>query len=306
MICCALAPAGAALRHVAFYILALCAASRVSAELLPIFFMHGLNGGHERFDKMQEWIRQRDPDATTYSFPIAEHEGSTLNLWAQGDHLMEQLRAKTAAQPSIYADGYVLVCHSQGALLCRTVVERMDDHNVHTLIALAGPQNGIFGVPPDYSKFLPYPRDEVYHAAYTAAMQDKMSVANYWHDPRPTSGLFHPVQDYWSSNTFLPVFNNDPGRKTQGYHQAKNDTEAARYKSNFLRLNAAVFTCGTADRIVVPYDSGIFNFYDPWPSKGSVILEQTAMWEDDWIGLRTLAEGGRLTRITAPGVTHNG
>ena len=36
----------------------------------------------------------------------------------------------------------------------------------------------------------------------------------------------------------------------------KNDTEAARYKMNFLRLQMAVFTCGTADNMIIPYDSG--------------------------------------------------
>ena len=32
-----------------------------------------------------------------------------------------------------------------GALLCRTLIEHMSDHNVRVFVSLAGPQGGMFG-----------------------------------------------------------------------------------------------------------------------------------------------------------------
>ena len=37
-----------------------------------------------------------------------------------------------------YANGYHMVCKSQGGLTCRVVIEEMNDHNVSTFISLAG------------------------------------------------------------------------------------------------------------------------------------------------------------------------
>jgi len=267
--------------------------------------MHGLNGKASWFDSMQDWIRQKHGNVTMFSFPIAEEKGSLLNLWDTGSKVMDSLRAKVTEAPHLYENGYALVCHSQGALLCRTIVERMDDHNVHTLIALAGPQQGVYGIPSGWQDYLPWARDEVYHFAYLAGMQDHLSIANYWHDVRPESGLFHPVKDYWAGNTFLPVLNNDPNRATQGPGHSKNETTGQAFKENMLRLKKAVFTCSPADDQVIPYDSGIFNFFDQWADKGTVPLQQTRMWTEDWIGLRGLQEAGRLVRIDAPDIPHN-
>jgi len=136
------------------------AACSLASGLLPIFFMHGLNGKASWFDSMQDWIRQKHGNVTMFSFPIAEEKGSLLNLWDTGSKVMDSLRAKVTEAPHLYENGYALVCHSQGALLCRTIVERMDDHNVHTLIALAGPQQGVYGIPSGWQDYLPWARDD--------------------------------------------------------------------------------------------------------------------------------------------------
>lgn len=282
------------------------AAARREGRLLPIFFMHGLNGWAGYFDPMQSWIRQIDPTVEMYSFPLYEHMESLTDLWTQGEALMEGIRAKVAASPEIYKNGYTLICHSQGALLCRSVVQRMDDHNIHTFIALAGPQMGEFGLPADWGKVIPWARDQVFLVAYTSTAQDRLSLANLWHDPRPRTGFaFHPQRDYWAGNTFLPVFNNDPNRMTQGSKKPKDPAEGNRYKRNFLRLKNSIFTCGPADDQIKPYDSGIWNFYGEEISAGTVPLEQSQMWADDWIGLRTLGETQRLVRITLEDVCHD-
>jgi len=276
----------------------------VDATLLPIILMHGIDDNHREFDSMLGWIRAIDPNVTLYSVPICDDTASYTNLWTQGDEIIGKIREQISASPTVYKNGYTLLCHSQGALTCRTVVQRMDDHNVHTFISLAGPQMGEFGIPSGWQAKIPWGRDLAYPFMFSKTLQSSLSIANFWNDPRPTSNIFgRPETDYHLANTFLPVLHNDPARRTQGPGKERNDTEAARYKMNFLRLQRAVFTCGTADNMIIPYDSGIWNFYDE-KAQRIIPLEQTLMWSDDWLGLRQLSESGRLVRTNASGVCH--
>eukprot|EP00656_Telonema_subtile_P028215 TRINITY_DN3053_c0_g1_i4.p1 TRINITY_DN3053_c0_g1~~TRINITY_DN3053_c0_g1_i4.p1 ORF type:complete len:243 (+),score=32.49 TRINITY_DN3053_c0_g1_i4:410-1138(+) len=188
------------------------------------------------------------------------------------------------------------------------LVQRMDDHNVHTFISLAGPHMGEFGIPSGWQKKLPWGRDLVYAAMDTgvaaAAFQHDLSIANYWRDPRPRAGLFgKPAVDYLVANTFLPVMNNNPGRRTQGPGLPKNDTEAARFKANFLRLQNAVFTGSPVDDMIIPYDSSLWRFYNENAS-ATVPLEETPMWQEDWIGLKELNATNRLVLADVANVCH--
>eukprot|EP00927_Polykrikos_kofoidii_P084340 TRINITY_DN8858_c0_g1_i1.p1 TRINITY_DN8858_c0_g1~~TRINITY_DN8858_c0_g1_i1.p1 ORF type:complete len:336 (-),score=30.83 TRINITY_DN8858_c0_g1_i1:66-1073(-) len=286
-----------------------------SGSLLPIFFMHGINDNHHEFDSMQNWVKAIDPNVTLYSLPVCDDTASFANLWDQGREIMDRMREQIAASPDIYTDGYTLIAHSQGALTARTVVERMDDHDIHTLISLAGPQVGEFGVPevpadqPLLKELAAIGKDLVYTLALTgltaSTFQKNLSVANYWNDPRLKANLFgKPHADYLSGNTFLPVLNNDPNRRSQGPKLAKNDTEAARYKRNFLRLKHAVFTAGTADEMIIPWTSGVWEFFDE-DANQTVPLKESKLWTEDWVGLRALGESGRLTLAVEEGATHN-
>jgi len=280
---------------------------------LPIFFMHGVNDNHNEFDGMQENIRQIDPNVTMYSLPVCDDTASYANLWNQGLQVMDRMRERIALAPEIYKDGYVLLSHSQGALTARTVVERMDDHNIHTFIGLAGPQVGEFGIPdsPGENKYLEpakVGKDLVFELVFSGlkadAFQQWLSFANYWYDPRPSYGLVGtPYKDYLEGNTFLPVFNNDPNRGTQGPVKKKDDAEGARYKTNLLRLKQAVFTAGTTDNMIIPYNSGVWETYGP-DGKTIVPLKSTPLWTEDWLGLRQLDESGRLTLKVGDGVCH--
>eukprot|EP00913_Durusdinium_trenchii_P020746 g19486.t1 len=42
--------------------------------------------------------------------------------------------------PKQFQGGYNLLCHSQGALVCRAVLQVMENHPVLHFISLAGPQ----------------------------------------------------------------------------------------------------------------------------------------------------------------------
>jgi len=280
-----------------------------AASLLPVFLMHGIGDNHNEFDQMEGWIKAIDPNVSTYSIPVCDDSASYTNLWNQGDQIVSHIRTAVSNAPAgLYDQGYALLCHSQGALTCRTVIERMDDHRVHTFISLAGPQMGEFGIPQGWDKKLPWGRDLVYAALLTgptaSAFQKDLSIANFWNDPRPTDGLFgKPAMDYLSGNSFLPVLNNNPARRTQGPGKPKDDEEAARYKRNFMRLERAVFTASPVDDMIIPYDSALFRFYNS-DASATVPLEDSPLWQNDWIGLRALNANGKIEFVTADNVCH--
>lgn len=286
--------------------------SAQAEQLLPIFLMHGINTDHKDLNEMEGWIREIDPNVFLYSFPICDDSASFTNLWDQVQEIMDSMREHIEASPDAFKDGCTLIAHSQGALIARTVIERMDDHNIHTFIGLAGPQAGEYGVPENLdNKWVKELSSVGKELVFTLTFQGLkgeefqkwLSVANYWNDPRTKAGLFHPHNSYLNGNTFLPVLNNDPQRGTQGPGKEKDNSEAARYKANLMRLQKAVFTAGTADKMIIPYQSGVWGFYDESGDK-VVDIKDTPMWSEDWLGLRALQEAGNLTLDVVDGVCH--
>jgi len=63
---------------------------------------------------------------------------------------------------------------------------------------------------------------------------------------------------------------------------------------------------GDADETIIPWRSGLWEFYQEGEQPFGPVqpLNETALWNDDWIGLRALSESGRLELVTAPGVRH--
>ena len=124
---------------------------------------------------------------------LALYEGKVASLTPlkqQVKGVIKQIRAMVAANETLYADGWNMVCKSQGGLTCRCVLEEMDDHRVDTFVSLAGPQMGAFGS--DFFKFFPafmqnLTAQEIYRVAYTPLIQDTVSVANIWRDPKHSS-----------------------------------------------------------------------------------------------------------------------
>ena len=50
-----------------------------------------------------------------------------------------------------------------------------------------------------------------------------------------------------------------------------------------------------------PRESGHFEFYSPGQDKEIVPLKESPMYQEDWIGLKTLDEAGKLTLLSIPG-----
>jgi len=92
---------------------------------------------------VDDFIERGQP---AFALPVFQDpvEESWVSLNYQLEHIASYIQDHIAADPTMYADGYHLVCHSQGGLTCRCLTEFMDDHNIDTLVSMAGPQMGVY------------------------------------------------------------------------------------------------------------------------------------------------------------------
>lgn len=117
------------------------AAGDREAGHLPAFFFHGITGNPGEAVRLEKALASQDRALVALSF--CPSEKSTISLHKQVPLAIAQIRSIVASDER-FQNGYVFIAHSQGGMLARAVVEEMNDHQVHTLISLAGAQNGMF------------------------------------------------------------------------------------------------------------------------------------------------------------------
>jgi palmitoyl-protein thioesterase len=201
--------------------------------------------------------------------------------------LQVELFAAAVRNDSKLARGFNLIGHSQGGLITRAYVERFNDPPVYNLVSLAGPHDGVFGVPalnalcPDH--FCPWLGklfDELLASGATRAVQEVFTFASYWKDTMNYS-------EYLRDNIFLADINNERAKKN------------ATYRSHMTSLNALALVYSTTDDIVVPRQSPWFKFFAEGSDQRPLVpMALSPSYLGDWIGLRTLDDGGRLKRFS--------
>jgi hypothetical protein len=125
------------------------------------------------------YISAAHPGTVIHNLDLLNNATSTLSLFAQVPIIAEYLEGLNRESP----DGYVLICHSQGAAICRTVLEYMDTNACDTFISLAGPLMGVYGIPKGWT-FIPEwihktAKDLLYKVFYTTELQDTLSLGGW-------------------------------------------------------------------------------------------------------------------------------
>jgi len=265
----------------------------------PVFFMHGLTANAYLMGQIAFWVRQAFPGTKTFCIPVYENEKSFTSLLAQLPDVAQYIRYVVRNNPKDFEGGYDLIGHSQGGMISRTLVEYMDDHAVHTLISMAGPQSGVYGDKVSENSGLDKAnfqtmllKVDLSKMMFFNSLQESNSVANMWNDPLDHS-------DYVKRNMFLPVY--------AGLTDDPRNNE--RRKANFCRLSKAVFLVGDYGATpyeggIEPWQSGIFGFYADGSDKEIVPMRKTQIYLDDTFGLKTLDESGRLILKSPPGISH--
>lgn len=203
----------------------------------------------------------------------------------QVDGLRNAIQEFKNNHSSSFASGYNLVCHSQGALVCRAFLMTTKTHGVSTYFSLSGPHLGQYGVIGEMEKFFPNLTTETsWRALYTEEAQLTFSASNYWNDP------FHQ-QKYLEAVKFLPELDN---------LTTNNDSQS--YKQNFLETETVILYGSKDDGTIQPYQSAFFGFWQD--NSRDVIIPMQNQSIFDTIGLSTLQTSGRLIINNVTGVEH--
>jgi palmitoyl-protein thioesterase len=117
--------------------------------------------------------------------------------------------------------------------------------------------------------------------AYTKLVQEHLAQANYWHDPTDESG-------YRARCNFLPDVNND------GHINPV-------YRSNLQSVHRFVMVKFLNDTIVIPRESEWFGFYAPGQDTTVLSLQETALYTEDWLGLKAMDQAGKLVFLSTDG-----
>ncbi|CAL0314317.1 unnamed protein product [Lupinus luteus] len=152
-------------------------------------------------------------------------------------------------------DGYNIVGISQGTLIARGVVEFCDGGPpVKNFISISGPHAGTTLVP----------------------LCKHLAPSGYLKLP-------DAIPAYLDKCEFLPLLNNELPDK-------RNST----YKERFSSLQNLVLIMSEEDGVLIPKETAWFGYYPDGASSPVLPPQQTKLYTEDWIGLRTLDEAGRV------------
>uniref|UniRef100_A0A0A9FM12 Palmitoyl-protein thioesterase 1 n=1 Tax=Arundo donax TaxID=35708 RepID=A0A0A9FM12_ARUDO len=105
-----------------------------------------------------------------------------------------------------------------------------------------------------------------------------------------TQTVFQDMADYLKSCRLLPKLNNEiPGERN------------ATYKERFSSLENLVLIMFQDDAVLIPRETAWFGYYPDGAFDPVLPPQKTKLYVEDWIGLRTLDEAGRVKFVSVAG-----
>lgn len=254
---------------------------------LPIVIWHGMgdNCCHDfSMGAIKKLLEAHLPGVHVHSLMIGQSPNEdTLNgFFMSVDHQI-QIACDLIAQDSKLSSGYNALGFSQGSQFLRAVAQKCPQ-GMKKLITFGGQHQGIYGLPKCLGNHLicDYVRRMLNYGAYVHWIQNGLVQAQYWHDPLDD-------KEYRAKSQFIADINND--------RDVKNQT----YKDNLIKLEKFVMVKFDEDTVVVPRGTEWFEFYEIGQAQEMLKYNETRLYQEDWIGLKTLDEQGKLDFLVSPG-----
>lgn len=261
--------------------------ARNDSSPVPIVLWHGMGDSccfSFSLGKVQQILENAIPGVYINSIRIGKNvvedvENSYFgNINNQVEQVCKQLSEDTRLQ-----QGYNAIGFSQGAQFLRAIAQRCPNPPMLNLISLGGQHQGVYGLPKCSltSRLCDYIRRMLNHGAYLWFIQESLVQAAFWHDPLNEN-------EYRKKNIFLADINNENDINTD-------------YKDNLQKLQALVLVKFENDTMVKPVESEWFGFYKSGQTDEVQSLQQSELYQQDWLGLRAMDVSGKVHFISLPG-----
>jgi len=260
-----------------------------NATLRPVVLWHGM--GDTCCDPLsmgyiKRLIEDQLPGVYVHSLMIGNNviEDELNGFFMNVNHQILFALNEIKKYPEL-ANGFNAVGFSQGSQFLRAYVERFNAPPVYNLISIGGQHQGVFGFPRcpgDNETICEIVRRMLNLGAYVPFVQDNLVQAEYWQDPLNED-------KYLKDSVFLPDINNNL--------EVQNQT----YKDNLMSVENFVMVQFLNDTMVQPKESEWFGFYAPGQDKEVLTLQETPLYQEDWLGLQKMNDNGQLTFLATIG-----
>ncbi|GMT10317.1 hypothetical protein PFISCL1PPCAC_1614 [Pristionchus fissidentatus] len=260
---------------------------RKESKPLPVVIWHGMGDSccnPLSMGAIKKHLEEKIPGVYVHSLRLGNNFATDTkqSFFANMNELVAIVCLHIMKDPELQ-NGYNAIGFSQGALFLRALAQRCAKPKMNNLISIGGPQNGIFGLPYCLGDnfFCNSVRWLLEQGAYEGPVQRRVVQAQYWHDPNVEETYLH-------KSIFLADINNE---KTVNH----------KYKENLIQLKNFVLVKFDGDHMVVPKESEWFGYYAPNDQSTILAFNETRLYKEDLIGLKTLHDSSRLHFLTWPG-----
>lgn len=260
----------------------------VSNATIPVVIWHGMGDSccnPLSMGRIKSMIEKDIPGIYVRSLMIGSNiiedmeNGFLMNVNKQIDMVCKKLASDEKLQ-----NGYNALGFSQGGQFLRAVAQRCPSPPMINLVSFGGQHQGVFGFPHcpgENSTLCEYVRKLLDFGAYISWIQDHIVQAEYWHDP-------NKEEEYKAKSVFLADINQE---------RIKNST----YKENLMKLKNFVMVMFLKDTMVDPKESEWFGYYKPGQDKEVYTLQESPLYQEDWLGLKEMDKAGKLHFFGADG-----